>query len=172
MKKSSAGGWIARFLFTWVLLFVVWLMFTSTLALQEVLTGAVVSLLIAIPTSRFFTDVHPRLFNPVNLIYIIEYLFIFLWALIVANLDVARRVISPKSKLPINPGIVSFKTDLKSEFAKMVLANSITLTPGTLSVDIIDDTFYIHWIDVKSLDAEKNKEEIAGKFEKVLLKIF
>jgi len=170
MEKSSPGGWIARFLFAWVLLFVVWLMFTSTLALQEVLTGLGVSFLIALPTSRFFTDVHPSLFNPVNVIYIVEYLFIFLWALIVANLDVARRVISPR--LPINPGIVSFKTDLKSDFAKMVLANSITLTPGTLSVDIIDDTFYIHWIDVKSLDAARNKEEIAGKFEKVLLKIF
>jgi len=170
MKKSSAGGWIARFFFTWVLLFVVWLMFTSTLALQEVLTGAGVSFLIALPTSRFFTDIRPATFNPVNLVYILEYLFIFLWALIVANLDVARRVISPK--LPINPGIISFKTELKSDFAKMILANSITLTPGTLSVDIIGDTFYIHWIDVKSLDPEKSKEEIAEKFEKVLLKIF
>ena len=170
MEKSSPGGRFARFFFTWFLLFIVWLMFTSTLALQEVFVGAGVSFLIALPTSRFFTEVHPASFNPLNLIYIFEYLFIFLWALIVANLDVARRVISPK--LPINPGIVSFKTDLKSDFAKMILANSITLTPGTLSVDIIDDTFYIHWIDMKSLEAVKNKEEIAGKFEKVLLKIF
>ncbi len=170
METLSAGGKFARFLFAWILLFVIWLMFTSTLALQEVLTGAGVSFLIALPTNRFFTETQLYRFQPLRLIYVIEYLFVFLWALIVANLDVARRVISPK--LPINPGIVSFKTKLTSDFAKMVLANSITLTPGTLSVDIIDDTYYIHWIDVKSLDPEKSKEEIAEKFEKILLKIF
>lgn len=161
---------MTRFLFTWFLLFVVWLMFTSTFATQEVITGAAVSWLIAIPTNRFFTNVRLHHFSPLTLFYIVEYLFIFLWALLVANLDVARRVISPT--LPINPGIVKFKTSLTSDFAKMILANSITLTPGTLSVDIIDDTFYIHWIDVKSLEPEECRQEIAGKFEKVLLKIF
>ena len=67
---------------------------------------------------------------------------------------------------------VKFKTKLTSDFAKMVLANSITLTPGTLSVDIIDDTYYIHWIDVKSLDPEEVHKDIAEQFEKILLKIF
>ncbi len=170
METLSAGGKIARFFFAWVLLFLIWLMFTSTLALQEVLTGAGVSFIIALPTNRFFTEVQLYRFKPLRLFYVIEYLFVFLWALIVANLDVARRVISPK--LPINPGIVSFKTKLTSDFAKMVLANSITLTPGTLSVDIIDDTYYIHWIDVKSLDPEQCKKDIAEQFEKILLKIF
>ncbi len=170
MEKSSSGGGFARFLFTWILLFVVWLMFTSSLAMQEVLVGAGVSFLIAIPSNRFFTGIQPRHFSPLNLFYMVEYFFIFLWALIVANLDVARRVISPR--LPINPGIVKFRTRLTSDFARMILANSITLTPGTLSVDVIGDTFYIHWIDVESLDPEKNREAIAGKFEKVLLKIF
>ena len=87
-----------------------------------------------------------------------------------ANFDVARRVIAPS--LPINPGIVTFKTKLKSDYAQMVLANSITLTPGTLSIDIIDDTFYVHWIDVKTLDSEQDFKEIAETFEKILLKIF
>ena len=54
----------------------------------------------------------------------------------------------------------------------MVLANSITLTPGTLSIDIIDDTFYVHWIDVKTTNPEEAYKEIAEKFEKILLKIF
>ena len=54
----------------------------------------------------------------------------------------------------------------------MVLANSITLTPGTLTIDVVGDTFYIHWIDVKTTDPEKAFTEIAESFEKVLLKIF
>ena len=98
------------------------------------------------------------------------FLFTFLVALVKSNMDVARRVLSPS--LPINPGIVKFKTSLKTNFSKMVLANAITLTPGTLSIDIIDDTYYIHWIDVKTTDPEKAKAEIAGKFEEILLKIF
>ncbi|MMZ67511.1 Na(+)/H(+) antiporter subunit E [compost metagenome] len=54
----------------------------------------------------------------------------------------------------------------------MVLANSITLTPGTLTIDVIGDTFYIHWIDVQTTDPEKAFTEIAESFEKILLKIF
>jgi len=100
----------------------------------------------------------------------IVYILVFLRELIKANFDVARRVITPS--LPINPGIVKFKTNLKSDYAKMVLANSITLTPGTLSVDIVDDTFYVHWIDVKSTDPEQAFKYVAETFEKILLKIF
>ena len=100
----------------------------------------------------------------------IQYLIVFLIALVQSNLDVAKRVLTPS--LPINPGIVKFKTKLKTDYSKMILANSITLTPGTLSIDIVDDTFYIHWIDVKSTDPEKAFTEIAENFEKILLKIF
>ena len=91
-------------------------------------------------------------------------------ALIKANFDVARRVVNPK--LPINQGIVSFESKLHNDFAKMVLANSITLTPGTLTVDVIGNKFYIHWIDVTTENKEEIYNEIAAPFEKVLLKIY
>ena len=100
----------------------------------------------------------------------VYYFGVFLVALVQANLDVARRVIAPS--LPINPGVVKFKTKLKTNYSKMVLANSITLTPGTLTIDVVGDTFYIHWIDVHTTDPEKAFTEIAESFEKVLLKIF
>jgi len=100
----------------------------------------------------------------------IVYILVFIRELLKANFDVARRVITPS--LPINPGIIKFKSNLKSDYAKMVLANSITLTPGTLSIDIIDDTFYVHWIDVKSTNPEQAYKDVAETFEKILLKIF
>jgi len=59
-----------------------------------------------------------------------------------------------------------------SDFAKMVLANSITLTPGTLSVDVIDQRFYIHWLQVKSSDSKTAYNDIAKQFEDILLKIY
>jgi multicomponent Na+:H+ antiporter subunit E len=52
------------------------------------------------------------------------------------------------------------------------LANSITLTPGTMSVDMIDDHLYIHWINVVSPDIQKDTEIIVAGFEKYLERIF
>ena len=55
---------------------------------------------------------------------------------------------------------------------RLILANSITLTPGTLTIDIKEDTLYIHWIDVKTEDIDKATENIVRKFEKYLEKIY
>ncbi len=55
---------------------------------------------------------------------------------------------------------------------RMILANSITLTPGTLTIDIKDDELYIHWIDVKTMDAQQASQKILGKFEKILEVIY
>ncbi len=170
MQSLTFNQKLGRFILNWIFLFLVWLMFTSTLFWQEVLIGAVVSMLLSLASIRLFTCCTLSILNPVKIFWMVWYFFVFLKLLIVANLDVAKRVISPS--LPINPGIVKFKTKLKTNYSKMVLANSITLTPGTLSVDVIGDTFYIHWIDVQSTDPEQAFKDIAEPFEKILLKIF
>ena len=77
-----------------------------------------------------------------------------------------------KPVIPINPGIVSVRTKLKSPIGRMALANSITLTPGTLTVDIKEDKLYIHWIDVTDLDEEAATRKIVSGFEKYLEVIF
>ena len=76
--------------------------------------------------------------------------------------------------LPIKPGIVKVKTKLKSDSALTMLANSITLTPGTLTVDIDEknQVLYVHWIDVKATDIEETTEDVGGRFEKLLEEIF
>ena len=77
-------------------------------------------------------------------------------------------------QLPINPGIVKVKTRLKSDTALTFLANSITLTPGTLTVDIDRDNgvLYIHWLNVKAKDVETATKIIVERFERILSKIF
>lgn len=161
---------MSRFLFTFIILFLIWLGFTTSLATSELITGAVISLIITSFVYKTFTDYGMKFFSPMRVVYIIQYLIVFLIALIKANLDVARRVVDPK--LPINPGIVKYDTKLKSRTAKVILANSITLTPGTLTVDIIDDALYIHWIDVTSKEPDVIYREIGESFEKILRKIF
>ncbi len=102
--------------------------------------------------------------------FIFAYLPVFTWQLILSNIDVARRVLSPH--IPLNPGFVKIKTELKGDFAKLALANSITLTPGTLSVDVDGQYIYVHTVDVKGKNLEENTKEISGKFEKLLGGIF
>ena len=77
-------------------------------------------------------------------------------------------------RLPINPGIVKVKVELKTDTALTFLANSITLTPGTMSVDIDKENgiLYIHWINVKTKDIESATRIIVERFEKILKKIF
>ena len=155
---------------TFLILFGIWLLLTSTFELAMVITGAVVSLLIVLLFSR-----KPALFSGLRLtpkafLYTIIYIVVFLFELIKSNLDVARRVISPS--LPISPGIVKVKTKLTSPMGRMILANSITLTPGTFTVDIRDQYLFIHWIDVSQDDKQDPTEKIVRKFEKYLEVIY
>ncbi|VAX22743.1 Na(+) H(+) antiporter subunit E [hydrothermal vent metagenome] len=161
---------MSRFIFTFIIFFLVWLGFTTSFDQQELLAGAVISLLITILSYKTFTDYGLSFFQPKKLFNIVKFIIVFLIALIKSNFDVARRVINPK--LPINPGIVAYHTNLKSDTAKVFLANAITLTPGTLSVDIIDNILYIHWIDVISKDPKVIFDEIGADFERILKEIF
>ncbi len=166
-SKSFSTG---RFLYTFIIIFLIWYAFTTSLQPAEIIVGILLSLIVAYITVVNFNCCDPVLITPSHIIYFIQYFFVFLMALVKANFDVARRVVNPK--LPINPGIVSFETKLNNDFAKMVLANSITLTPGTLTIDVIDNRFFVHWIDVTTENKEEIYKEIAEPFEKVLLKIY
>jgi multicomponent Na+:H+ antiporter subunit E len=161
---------LKKFTYTFIIVLLIWYGFTTSLQPTEVITGIIVSLLIAFISVKNFNCCDPILITPSHILYFIRYFFVFIGALIKANFDVARRVLSPE--LPINPGIVTFETKLTNDFAKMVLANSITLTPGTLMVDVIKNNFYVHWIDVTTEDPKEVYKEIAEPFEKILLKIY
>jgi len=74
--------------------------------------------------------------------------------------------------MPIKPGVVVIKTALKQDIAKLILANSITLTPGTFTLDIEGDKLLIHWIYVRSEGIEESTKNIGERFEKYLKVIF
>lgn len=101
--------------------------------------------------------------NPVRWLSFLYYLFgPFALGLIKANLDVAKRIITGN----IKPGIVKVNPGLKDGLAMTILADSITLTPGTITVDVDEDdgSFYIHWIYVD--DVNPSEEEVYGPFAK------
>lgn len=72
------------------------------------------------------------------------------WQIVLANIHIAGLALSPKAMERIDPGMIRFKTVLKTDFARFVLANSITLTPGTVTVRIDGDTFLIHAVTPQS----------------------
>ncbi len=152
--------------------FIVWSLLTWPLDFQHLIAGLMVAAFVAFITGDLFSR-RPHHFGHITrYIWFCYYVPMFLWECLKANIDVALRVLNPK--LPINPGIVKVKTTLKSDTGLTFLANSITLTPGTLCVDIDAEkgVLYIHWIDVKTQDTDKATELIVSPFEKILKKIF
>jgi len=147
-----------------------WLVVTWDLDVQVVAVGVGVSILVAALFGRTFGRHPERIFNPRRWLYFILYIPYFLWYCVKANLDVAYRVINPN--MPIRPGIVKVRTDLKTDLAKTFLANSITLTPGTLTVDIDGQDLYIHWINITTDDAGEQTATIVKRFEGMLRRIF
>ncbi|MDA3940675.1 MAG: Na+/H+ antiporter subunit E [Spirochaetia bacterium] len=153
-----------------LLLLGVWLLLNASLSPVVIVSGLIVSLIIAVLFSLRHPVFKEMKLNPRALAYFIIYFFVFAIELVKANFDVARRVLSPS--LPINPGIVEVKTRLKSKIGRLFLANSITLTPGTLTVDIKGDSLFIHWIDVTSTDTLGATKKIVENFEKYLEVIY
>lgn len=139
----------------------------------ELAFGILLCIIVGIIARKVLIKDSYRMLNPVRWFLFLGYLIgPFFLALIKANLDVAYRVITGK----INPGIVKISPGLKTDLGITLLANSITLTPGTLSVDIDEDTndLYVHWINV-DLKALENKpvecKYICGNFQKWVRRI-
>lgn len=148
----------------------VWLLLSWSLQWQEVLMGVVVALLAELLLGDIFPYEGVKVFHPRRLFWLFVYFWVFLWQMIKSNFDVAYRVLN--LYLPIKPGIVKVRTKLTTDMARTFLANSITLTPGTMSVDMVGDHLYIHWINVQSPDIQKDTEIIVAHFEKYLERIF
>lgn len=117
----------------------------------EIITGIFLSLVVALIANKvLFQKRNYRMLNPLRWVIFLVYLIgPFFWAMAKANIDVAYRVITGK----INPGIVKISPGLKTDLGITLLADSITLTPGTLTVDIDEknNDLYIHWISVTTL---------------------
>ncbi len=158
-----------KYITLFILSLIFWMLLTFELTVANIIVGIVASIITALFFGRFFITNVYKLLQPRRYFWFIIYLFVFIWECLKANIDVAYRVLHPA--MPIRPGIVKVKTTLKSDMAKMLLANSITMTPGTISVDIIDDYLYIHWIYISSEDPEVYTGIITGAFEKYIKRI-
>lgn len=143
-----------------LLLAFAWCLLWQSYGPVEYLTGFVISYGIL----RFFLGTRPRELYMGRVLVSAGYLARFLYEIVKANVLVAKIVLAPR--LRIRPGIIAYKLGVKSEGGITLLANSITLTPGTLSVDVSDDkkTLYVHALDIE--DPRKTEQEIRDSLER------
>lgn len=165
-----------RRLVYFILAFIIWVILTwpfveGKIDIEVVIAGLIASAVVAVLFHEMLPKEHRVFISPVRIFWFLVYIPVFFYYVMKANLDVVYRALHPK--MPIKPGIVKIKTNLKTESGITALANSITLTPGTLTVDLTDDGYlYVHWINVKSDDIEQATKYIAQRFEWFLQKIF
>lgn len=162
------------FISTFILCFCFWMLLTWSIAPKELIMGAIASSIIAWFAGKFFIHTNPfYLFNPVRLVLIVIYYgFVFLWELIKSNVSMAALVLSPNLK-NYQAGTIRIPggKNVKSEYGLAAVSNCITLTPGTITMDVAEDEngdnyYYIHWINVTEMDREKAADVIKGTIEK------
>ena len=154
--------------------YAVWCLLNWVPGLEALLLGIPVAVFAALITedipvgSPNYLFFHPKRY----FVFIFQYLPVFWWQHLLANLDVAYRVLHPD--LPICPAVVSVKTVLRSDMGLTLLANSISLVPGTTAIDVDQDKgiLYVHCMAVSPDDPEAAARNLVETFEKILVEVF
>jgi multicomponent Na+:H+ antiporter subunit E len=169
-SDHSGSGKPGGFLWLWLLLTATWFAANSSLAIGSIVSGALISAVLAFIFVRHFPAWTDFRFTPSRLIHFVRYTGVFMREMVRANLNMLRYVYA--RRIDIDPGIVRIKTRLKTPVGRLALANSIALTPGSLVVDLEGDTLTVHWLDVQTTDPDEAARLIAGPFETDLEKTF
>ncbi|MCP8616941.1 Na+/H+ antiporter subunit E [Salirhabdus salicampi] len=144
---------------------IMWMFLTETYTFQALVTGYLIGILLLFLLQRFIPDT----FYFRRVIKVFQLILLFIKELTLSNFSIVKLVYKPK--LNIEPGIFALPTELKSNWEITLLANLITLTPGTLSVAVSDDqsVIYIHAIDIP--DVEKEISSIKETFERAIMEV-
>jgi len=128
------------------LFFIIWIVFNGQFTLEIALVGIAVSLLIYAFICKFmdWSLKKDKEIAEITL-FMVMYFFVLLWEIIKANIATIRIIYS--SKYDREPVLVTFHTTLKTPMLRVLLANSITLTPGTITVSVNDDEYVVHALD-------------------------
>jgi len=140
----------------------VWMALNDGFTIGDFLIGYVLGFLILHVHQAFWNE-RVQIVRPGAALRLLA---VFLWEVVKANVQVARIVLDPR--IPITPAFIALPLTLKDDFTITTLANMITLTPGTLSVDVADDrsALYVHCLSTD--DVEAVREQILRDFERPL----
>ncbi|WP_416149278.1 Na+/H+ antiporter subunit E [Salipaludibacillus sp. HK11] len=145
----------------------IWMLLRNEYTMVEFMLGFIVGLALLYVLRRFLAfDFYFR-----RVIAVFKLLILFTYKLILSNIDVTKIVLSPKMKSNIQPGIIAVPTKLRTDWEVTLLANLISLTPGTLTMNFSEDgrTLYVHSIHVP--DKEAAIKEIHESFERAIMEV-
>ncbi len=148
-----------------ILVFAVWIIFNGRLTVETAVIGAILSGLLVLFACKILSYPIKKELKLIRILpRLIGYFFYLFGQLIIANLTVIRFTLSPGKK--VKSVIVTFDTDIRSPFFLTLLANSITLTPGTLTVSMNKGVFRIHCLD-ESFDVGIEASGFVKRIEKM-----
>lgn len=130
-----------------VLFFLLWVIFNGQMTLEIAIFGIVIAALMYAFVCKFMDySVKKDLFIIRKGLYILQYVFVLIIEVIKANFVAMKFLFAGKKHKP-EPALIHFETTLKTKTARVLLANSITLTPGTITVSLEDNRYTVHCLD-------------------------
>ena len=155
-----------RYIILFTILFLNWIIWSGKFDAFHLSLGVISCALVTFISHDLYfkrKEVSSRIF--VEAIRFIKYMPWLLYQIVLSNLHVAYLVLSPR--MPIDPKMIRYKTRLKSDISLLTFANSITLTPGTITADIHEGEYYVHALSKKVAD-----DLMTGKMEDKVAYIF
>ena len=147
-----------------ILILGLWLVLAPAPGMGQMLIGMVLALVLPWATRGFWPD-PPRLADPVAGLRLTGRV---LFDIVTANIEVARQVVGPLARL--NPDFLEVPLDLRDPFVATLLGSIVSLTPGTVSVEIDQDVMLVHALHVE--DADAAVAHIKARYEEPLRKVF
>ncbi len=130
----------------YLLFFAIWVILNGRITLEIVLFGLAIATLMFIFICKFMDySIKKEIWLFKNFFLLLWYVIVLVAEVIKANFAVVKMIFSVKYQ--VEPALVSFKSPLKTGFANFLLANSITLTPGTITVSMENGDFVVHCLD-------------------------
>ena len=173
------GKRLRAIVLTFIPCYVFWLLLTTSVEVKELIYGVIVCGIAAWFSAGFFMESEKeatRMMHPWRILKLVYYLvFVLGWEMLKANWSVAKTVLLNK---PIKQAIVRVKVnELKDDNALALLADSITLTPGTITVDVAEEEsgeccMYVQWLNMETEDNEQAGQVIKGRMEKWIRRVW
>lgn len=148
-----------------ILIFLVfWIALFETIDIQSILFAVISIIIILFISEKFFMETSFYEAYPFNIFKLTLFFCVLIYEIYLAGFSTIIRIITGQ----INPGIIEISTDLPHEFQRSILANSITLTPGTVTVNLNRQNIRVLWLDVKTKNPTIAGVLIKGNLEKYL----
>jgi len=147
-EEMKLGERAFKILLTFGIMAVFWILLSGIFDAFHLISGLICCAIVSVISYDLLVkgESEEKLLKSLRLLLYIPW---ELWQIVLANIDVAYRVLHPK--MPIDPLIIEFETTLRKEFSLVTLANSITLTPGTITILVEPEKgkFWVHAIAKK-----------------------